>query len=363
MKKLVALLLLTHSLHAQMGLLSPLGIEFPRFSAAARPAPNSVGIGTMLFNSTNGTHQYSDGTTWRNLSALPPAGTNQQTLRYDGSNWVGSDLMRNNGSNIQIGVPLNTTYDAKLAIKLLSNESPLSSGLRVLSEVKGITINSAQSAIEAYSAVGPVIYAYSAVGSAINAYSPLGVAINAESRDFAIVASGGNGYSAKLEGRMIISKDINSPLESGIEFREKANDVSEGYIGMRGTNELAVYGYGYGNYIQRWNVYSGSICYATTPTVCSDIRLKKDFRQLTHSSQKLNQLQGYQYYWKNEKSPDLQTGLIAQEVQKIFPELVKTDGEGMLSVDYVGLIPHLIEANKSLSARIEKLEAALLKQH
>lgn len=343
MKKLLLLFLFAHSLYAQMGLLSPYGVEFPRFSAAARPAPNTVGIGTMLFNSTNSTHQYSDGTTWRNLSALPPAGTLHQTLRYDGSNWVGSDLMRNNGSNIQIGVPLNSTYDGKLAIKL-SNEPPLSSGLIILSEVKGITINSTQSAIEAYSAVGP--------------------AINANSSGFAIVANGGNGYSAKLEGRMIISKDINSPLESGIEFREREVLGSLGYIGMRGTNELAVYGYDYGNYIQRWNINSGSICYATTPTICSDIRLKKDFRRLSQSSEKLNQLQGYQYYWKNEKSPDLQTGLIAQEVQKIFPELVKTDEEGMLSVDYVGLIPHLIEAHKNLSARLEKLEAALLKhQH
>lgn len=342
MKKLVVLLLLTHSLYAQMGVLSPLGIEFPRFSTAARPAANSVGIGTLLFNSTNGTHQYSDGTTWRNLSALPPAGMLHQTLRYDGSNWVGSDLMRNNGSNIQIGVPSGTTYDAKLAIN--SFDPLLTSGLWVSSGAKGISINSNGSAIDAISNAGPTI--------------------NARSGDyFALVAAADKGYSTLLKGRMIMEKSVNSTLESGIEFREYARDGSQGFIGMRGTTELAVFGYGYNNYIQRWNINTGSICYATTPTICSDIRLKKDFRQLAHSSEKINQLQGYQYYWKNEKSPDLQTGFIAQEVQKIFPELVKTDDEGMLSVDYVGLIPHLIEANKSLSARIEKLEAALLKQH
>lgn len=332
MKKLVALLLLTHSLYAQMGVLSPLGIEFPRFSAAARPAPNTVGIGTMLFNSTNGTHQYSDGSAWRNLSALPPAGTNQQTLRYDGSNWVGSDLMRNNGTRVRIGEPFYVSGEDDFTLNVVATNLAF----------KAHSTNS--TAIRTVSEKGTAIYATTLSGK------------------YALVAEGSVGnYSAGLEGRIKMSP---LGIEPGIEFSAVSLfDPSNAFIGMRGMTELAVYGYGYGNYIQRWNINTGSICYATTPTVCSDIRLKKDFRQLAHSSEKINQLQGYQYYWKNEKSPDLQTGLIAQEVQKIFPELVRTDDEGMLSVDYVGLIPHLIEANKSLSARIEKLEAALLKQH
>ena len=333
MKKLLLLFLFAHSLYAQMGLLSPYGVEFPRFSAAARPAPNTVGIGTMLFNSTNGTHQYSDGTTWRNLSALPPAGTLHQTLRYDGSNWVGSNLIENTGTRIRIAVPDNIFFTSTVGIYNVGNDTDF--GLGVASKNKGVFIE--------------------AVNTAIDAYSLSSYALYARTRD--------GGYSALFGGRMIIGKSINSSLEGGIEFREDGlNGGSLGFIGMRGTTELAVFGYGYNNYIQRWNINTGSICYATTPTICSDIRLKKDFRRLSQSSEKLNQLQGYQYYWKNEKSPDLQTGLIAQEVQKIFPELVKTDEEGMLSVDYVGLIPHLIEAHKNLSARLEKLEAALLKQ-
>lgn len=332
MKKLLLFFLFTHSLYAQMGLLSPYGVEFPRFSAAARPAPNNVGIGTMLFNTTNGTHQYSDGTTWRNISALPPAGTLHQTLRYDGSNWVGSNLIENTGARIRIAVPDNIFFTSTVGIYNKGDEA--SFGLGVGSKYKGMFIE--------------------AVNTAIDAYSSNSYALQALTRD--------GGYSALFGGRMIIGKSINSYLEGGIEFRDDVNRGSLAFIGMRGTTELAVFGYGYNNYIQRWNINTGSICYVTTPTICSDIRLKKDFRRLSQSSEKLNQLEGYQYYWKNEKSPDLQTGLIAQEVQKIFPELVKTDEDGMLSVDYVGLIPHLIEANKSLSARIEKLETILSKE-
>jgi Chaperone of endosialidase len=81
----------------------------------------------------------------------------------------------------------------------------------------------------------------------------------------------------------------------------------------------------------------------------SDRRLKKDLSLLNNSLSDIYQLKGYHYKWlEASRSQDLQTGLIAQEVQKIFPELVQTDEKGFLSVNYIGLIPHLIEAVKEL---------------
>ena len=56
---------------------------------------------------------------------------------------------------------------------------------------------------------------------------------------------------------------------------------------------------------------------------------------------------------KKHPETSLQTGFIAQEVQKIFPELVETDQEGFLSVNYTGLIPHLLEAIKDLKHQVE----------
>lgn len=50
-------------------------------------------------------------------------------------------------------------------------------------------------------------------------------------------------------------------------------------------------------------------------------------------------------------------GLIAQEVQKIFPDLVKEDHNGVLGVNYVGLIPVMIEALREQNEKIEVLEA------
>ena len=49
-------------------------------------------------------------------------------------------------------------------------------------------------------------------------------------------------------------------------------------------------------------------------------------------------------------------GFLAQDVQKDFPELVKTDQQGMLGVNYIGLIPVLLEAIKEQQEAIENLE-------
>ena len=57
----------------------------------------------------------------------------------------------------------------------------------------------------------------------------------------------------------------------------------------------------------------------------------------------------------------LHFGVIAQEVEKIFPELVKKGDDGYLSVDYVGLIPVIIESLKEQQAIIAKQNADFLK--
>ena len=56
-------------------------------------------------------------------------------------------------------------------------------------------------------------------------------------------------------------------------------------------------------------------------------------------------------------------GLLAQEVQKVFPELVKqsADEEGTLSVNYQGLIPVLINAIKEQQEQINVLKALINK--
>jgi hypothetical protein len=49
--------------------------------------------------------------------------------------------------------------------------------------------------------------------------------------------------------------------------------------------------------------------------------------------------------------------VVAQEVEKVLPQLVVTDANGMKSVAYANMVGILIEAVKELSARVEELEA------
>lgn len=92
----------------------------------------------------------------------------------------------------------------------------------------------------------------------------------------------------------------------------------------------------------------------------SDRRIKKDIVRLDQSLEKLTRLNGYSYKY-NEKAAFTTTdkkylGLIAQEVQREFPELVQEGGDGHLTLDYIGLIPVLIEAIKEQQVEIDALK-------
>ena len=86
---------------------------------------------------------------------------------------------------------------------------------------------------------------------------------------------------------------------------------------------------------------------ATSVNSSSDENLKKDITSVGSALDKVKKLRGVDYTWKdtNEKGK----GVIAQELQEVFPELVSEEPSGYLSVNYNGLIAVLIEAIKELS--------------
>ncbi len=97
----------------------------------------------------------------------------------------------------------------------------------------------------------------------------------------------------------------------------------------------------------------------------SDVRLKKNILPLTDALSRVTQLRGVNYQWRDTDKDQgkIQMGLIAQEVEEVFPEVVSTDEDGFKSVAYSKLVAALIEAVKELKAenddlklRIEKIE-------
>ncbi|MEO7423537.1 MAG: tail fiber domain-containing protein [Fibrobacteria bacterium] len=93
----------------------------------------------------------------------------------------------------------------------------------------------------------------------------------------------------------------------------------------------------------------------------SDLRFKKNIRPLSASLKKIEALQGVAYDWKTGEYPDRgfsdkpQIGFIAQDVEKVVPEVVATDSSGYKSMDYSRLVPLLVEAVKELARENKEL--------
>lgn len=120
----------------------------------------------------------------------------------------------------------------------------------------------------------------------------------------------------------------------------------------------------------------------------SDINLKKDIQNIeSNNIDKLKKLQAIKYKLKTPEELGLATkaeldtakvsfsaaelndpkykrdyiGLSAQEIQKVYPEAVKVEDDGYLSVNYISLIPVLIEAIKEQQNTIDELKDQLNK--
>jgi len=97
----------------------------------------------------------------------------------------------------------------------------------------------------------------------------------------------------------------------------------------------------------------------------SDIRFKTNITKLSNSLEKLLQIRGVSYNWRVDEFPErafnerTEIGVIAQEVEKVFPELVSTDANGYKSVQYSHMVPVLLEAIKEQQQMIQLLTSTV----
>ena len=94
-----------------------------------------------------------------------------------------------------------------------------------------------------------------------------------------------------------------------------------------------------------------------TAYATSDERLKSNIQSIPNAIGKVKEIKGVSFDW-NEKSNKQghDVGVIAQDIEKVLPELVVTRENGFKAVKYDRLVALLIQANKELIDRIEKLE-------
>lgn len=108
---------------------------------------------------------------------------------------------------------------------------------------------------------------------------------------------------------------------------------------------------------QRNLTVKGDILSQGNVTAYSDIRLKKNVKNIENPLEKLREIRGVTFEWK--KNGKKSAGVIAQEVEKILPQAVQN--QGYKSVDYNALVGLCIEINKVLLERIERLEKVVEK--
>lgn len=140
-----------------------------------------------------------------------------------------------------------------------------------------------------------------------------------------------------------ITSAANTTITLGSMATQESNDVDITGGSITGLNNLT------GNTA----TFSGEI-EALDFNSTSDIVLKENINDLENCIDILNKLQPKQFTWKNGGGKSY--GLIAQEVEKIIPDIVKTRDDGFKSVNYLNIIAFLIEAVKNLNTQIQELK-------
>ncbi|MFK7936714.1 MAG: tail fiber domain-containing protein [Saprospiraceae bacterium] len=142
------------------------------------------------------------------------------------------------------------------------------------------------------------------------------------------------------------------------------------YDNVAGSRRLVMdaggnFGFGLNDPNVRLDV-NGSIEYTGTITDVSDRKIKEKFLPITDALAGILELKGYSYSMINDSEQRREYGLMAQDVQKVFPEMVSTiDTEGeYLGLSYIQLVPVLIEAIKEQQTQIDdlKIEKEVLKK-
>jgi hypothetical protein len=163
-----------------------------------------------------------------------------------------------------------------------------------------------------------------------------------------------NSFNFRTDASIIFNIDGTNELILDGNYLRPATD---GGLNLGYSSSSYRFGYGY----FRYNVYAANGFYET-----SDERLKNFYNDIEVDLDKLAQLPKKYFYWKYDNDKDvkqLHIGTSAQELEKLYPELVSVTEEGYLNVAYDKLsiialkgIDILNDKVKSLEERLEKIE-------
>jgi len=154
------------------------------------------------------------------------------------------------------------------------------------------------------------------------------------------------------------SSEYRSPFANSfsVAFKDSSNDDTPDF--MVTPEGVSVNGYPHSQY--KFRVVGNA--YSTGSWSTSDARYKTNIKPIDNALSKINLLQGVKFEWNIENFPEMsfskgkQIGLIAQDVEKIIPEVVTTDSDSFKAVSYEKLVPVLVESIKELSRDVKELK-------
>jgi hypothetical protein len=174
-----------------------------------------------------------------------------------------------------------------------------------------------------------------------------------EANVFIGAGSGSHHDNAYNSNRLFIANsDTNTPLIFG-HFPNQQIALNADSVKVRALVS------GSGNAVYR-NATTGLLVASS-----SDIRLKENVSPLKGSLEKVSNLQGVNFSWKSDDKHQNKIGFIAQEVEKIIPEVVFTnEADGFKGINYAEITAVLVEAvkelnkeNKELKEKVSEIEA------
>jgi len=163
-----------------------------------------------------------------------------------------------------------------------------------------------------------------------------------------------NTYIGYLAGNLNSTGSGNVFLGYLVGFSETGSDKL--YIDNSNTSSPLIYGDFSTDDVQ----INGDLCYTGTFGGCSDKRYKKNVKPITNALQNLLMINGVYFDWRKEEFSEMvfadgkQIGIIAQEVETVYPEIVNTDKNGYKTLDYSKLSVILLQAIKEQQLVIEE---------
>lgn len=152
---------------------------------------------------------------------------------------------------------------------------------------------------------------------------------------------GENGAAIESDGQLTLKKQ-GDQAEAYLRVLDRSNSLNDSVL---------IYGNGDAT-------FEGTVTASGDLVANSDASIKTNIQQLTGSLEKVNKLRGVSYDRVDKDMNDC-IGVIAQEVEEVYPQFVVEGKEGLKGVDYSKMVAVLIEAVKELTEEVDTLKSII----